>query len=193
MGALALGVVQEPIQGEILCGDAYGVHDLGGHVIVAVADGLGHGPEAHAVAERAMAYVAAHADHPVAQLLEGCHRDLRGSRGVVMAVARIDRAAGKLDYGGIGNIEARILGAEKVLRPISMNGIVGHTAAKIRVETFPFLAGDLLLVHSDGISDRFEISPASRGRDPQVLAHELVFRHGRATDDRLLLLVREDA
>lgn len=192
MGALSCGVVHHPVIGETRCGDAYAVIDRTSFVLVAVVDGLGHGPEAEAAAKDAIAHIEAHAADPPAVLLEGCHRALRGTRGAVVAIARYDRQAKTLAYCGLGNIEARIVGAERVYRPISINGIVGHQARKLRVEEFPFGPGDLLIMHSDGISDRFEVSIASRGRDLQMLANQIVREHGRLYDDQVLLILRDE-
>lgn len=192
MGALTCGVVHQPVVGETLCGDAYTVIDQTTSVLVAVIDGLGHGPEAEVAAKQAIAYIEAHATQAPQVLLEGCHRALRATRGAVIAIARYDRQNKKLAYSGLGNIEARIVGAERVYRPISVNGIVGHQARKFRVEEFPFEPGDLLLMYSDGISDRFEVSAASRGRDLQMLANQIVREHGRLYDDQLLLILRDE-
>lgn len=190
MGALKWGLVHQPMIGEVHIGDDYCIEEHEDYVLVAVADGLGHGKEAHAAASMAVAYICRHADQPPQAILEGVHGHIRGTRGAVVAIARIDRKAETLVYAGLGNIEARIVAEDRVYRPVSVNGIVGHQARKFRHETFPFKVGDLLIMHSDGISDRFEISPMSRTRDPQMLANQLVQSHGRDHDDQLLLIAR---
>lgn len=191
MGPVICGVVQRPIQGEVLSGDAYCVIDLESFVLVAVVDGLGHGPEAHEASQKAIATLQKNPDRPVKALLEACHLALRSTRGAVAAIARIDRGACTLTYSGLGNIEARIVGADKVRRPVSTNGIVGYQAHKVRVEEFPFHPDDLLVMHSDGISDRFDLTPLSRGVEPQLLAHQIVNGHGRPGDDQVLIVVRD--
>jgi serine phosphatase RsbU (regulator of sigma subunit) len=192
MGTLRRGIVHQAIQGESLCGDAYCVIEQDTFVLVAVVDGLGHGPEAHEAALKAIATIEKQPDRPVQVLLEACHMALRGTRGAVAAIARIDRVLRVLTYTGLGNIEARIVGADKVRRPVSVNGIVGYEARKYRVEEFPFLDGDMLIMHSDGISDRFAMTPAARFLEPQMLAMQLASAHGRPNDDQLLLLLRDE-
>lgn len=190
MGALKVGLVHHPIIGEVHIGDAYCIEERDDFILVAVADGLGHGKDAHAASSKAVDYLCKHADKQPQALLEGVHDHIRGTRGAVVGIARIDRTAGTLVYAGLGNIETRIVAEEKVYRPVSVNGIVGHQARKFRQETFPFKAGDLLIMHSDGISDRFEISTLARARDPQMLANQLAQTHGRDHDDQLLLIAR---
>lgn len=187
---LELGVVNLPAVGETASGDAYRVLELEGCVLLALADGLGHGQEAALAAGVAMRHVEAHAQQPLQLLLEGCHRALSGTRGVVMALARVDLAAGLVQHSGIGNVETRLVGAQKVRRPITHNGILGYQLRKVHVETFPFAPGDLVLMHSDGISDRFEVGPTARGIDPQLLASQLAHAHGKHNDDQTLIVAR---
>lgn len=190
---VSYGLIHQPVVGEQTCGDTYLLLDRGTFVLVAVVDGLGHGPAAEEAAQKAVAYIEAHATQPPQQLLEGCHRALRGTRGAVLAIARIERENGKLIHSGLGNIETRVVTAEKVYHPVTVHGIVGHQARKFRSEEIPFQPGDLLLMHSDGISDRFELSTKARGRDLQLLASQIAHEHGRHHDDQLLLIVRDDA
>lgn len=193
MGHLSTGVFHQPIVGEYHSGDDYIVLDFEDYFLVAVVDGLGHGPDAQTAAKRAIEHIQKHPERAVQVLLEGCHEALRGTRGAVVAIARVDRSRKMLSHAGLGNIETRLVGKDKVRRPVTVNGIVGHSARKFRVEEFPFEPGDLLLMHTDGLSDRFEISSASRSRDPQMLANQLAQEHGRIHDDQLIVVVRDEA
>lgn len=185
-----VGAVNLPAVGETAIGDAYCVLTLDQQILVALADGLGHGEEAAEASAIAMHHVEAHAHQPLKPLLEGCHRALRGSRGVVMAVALIDLTAGTVLHAGIGNVETRIVGVDKVRRPISHNGILGYQLRNVRVETYPYSPGDLVVMHSDGVSERFEVSPASRETDPQLLASQVAHAHGKHNDDQTIVVVR---
>lgn len=191
MDALIRGLIHHPVVGETRSGDSCTVIEREAYFLVAAVDGLGHGPEAEAAATMAIKTIEKHADLAPARLLEECHAALRSTRGAVVGIARVDRALRTLVYAGLGNIEARIVAEQKVYRPISVNGIVGHSARKFREETFPFEHGDLLLLHSDGISDRFELTSRARSRDPQMLAAQIAAEFGRAHDDQLLLIVKE--
>ena len=191
MGQIDYAVVQQAVLGESTSGDACLVLESPGQVLVAVIDGLGHGRDAHEAALAALACIRANESSPLDTLLMRCHEALRHTRGAVIAVSRIDRQQHQLIHAGIGNIETRIIGAERTYHPVSINGIAGHSVRKIRSEIFPFHPGDLLVMHSDGISERFELSPLARERDIQFLASQLVHAHGRHHDDQLLLILRE--
>jgi serine phosphatase RsbU (regulator of sigma subunit) len=190
MASLTLGVIHQPAIGERAIGDDYCVIEGEGYLLIAAADGLGHGPEAQEASGKAIKTVQAHATLPPKVLLERVHTAVRGTRGVVIAIARIDVAAQTLTYAGLGNIDARIVSEHKTYRPICVNGIAGHQARYFREESFPFTAGDLLIMHSDGISDRFEITAMARQRDPQMLANQIAQTHGKDHDDQLLLIAR---
>lgn len=192
MGALSLGLVHHPAVGETRCGDMYTIVEREGYYVVAVADGLGHGAEAEVAAKRAIETVERHADLYPARLLEVCHEALHGTRGAVLGIARIEPEARTLRYAGLGNIEARIVTEAKTFRPVSVNGIVGHSARKFREEAFSYSPGDVLVLHSDGISDRFEITSRARERDLQMLAAQIAREFGRTHDDQLLLMLREN-
>lgn len=192
MAALKLGVVHQPAIGEVHIGDAYAVIEGDGFFVAAVADGLGHGVEAEEAAKKAMTVIKAHPELAPQMLLERTHEALKGTRGAVVAIARVELATHTLTYAGLGNIESRLVAEDKVRRPVSVNGIVGHQARKFRQEAFPFQPGDLLIMHSDGISDRFEVSTHARARDPQMLANQIAQAHGRSHDDQLLLILRQE-
>ena len=55
----------------------------------------------------------------------------------------------------------------------------------------PVTTGDLLVMHSDGISERFAITAAARRTDLQLLADRLASEHGKLHDDQLLLIVQD--
>lgn len=191
MGGLTMGLVHVPVVGETQSGDDYCVVDDGTSVLVAVVDGLGHGPEAATAAKAATGYVREHARLPLRALLEGCHQALVGTRGAVVGLARIDRATQRLGYIGLGNIEVRVVTSAKTHRPISHGGIAGHALRKPPVEEYPFVPGDLLIMHTDGISDRFELSALARRRDVQMLANQIALESGKMHDDQLLLILKD--
>lgn len=191
MAPLSVGVHCQPIPGEAHSGDAHCILDRGDHVTVALIDGLGHGPDAREASRLACEIVERDADLPPEVILRRAHEALRSTRGAVMAVVRIERTRPEATHAGIGNVEVRLIGAERVRRPMAHNGIVGHSVRVFRAETFPFEPGDLLIMTSDGISDRFEIKPMSRGDDVQGLANRIALAHGKHTDDQLVIVVRD--
>src|SRR5207245_2030712 len=84
---LEWGVATLTLAGQLESGDLHLVREVGGGVLVAVVDGLGHGEEAAAAARLAVTTLDQFAPEPIASLVQRCHEALRGTRGAVMSVA----------------------------------------------------------------------------------------------------------
>ena len=94
--------------------------------IAAVIDGLGHGIEANFASERAKEQIILKSDLPLDGLMKHVHTSLRGTRGAVIGIAKINTEINKLYFSGIGNIECFIITAEGKKTPLSFGGIMGH-------------------------------------------------------------------
>src|ERR1700758_2355608 len=86
-------------------GDAHLVLDIPDGLLVSVVDGLGHGPDAAAAAQTALAALRA-GPKDVQLLLRHCHEALRGTRGVVMTLAIFEARRRRLSWVGVGNVDS---------------------------------------------------------------------------------------
>ncbi|HET7771897.1 MAG TPA: SpoIIE family protein phosphatase, partial [Chloroflexota bacterium] len=158
---------------------------------IAVVDGLGHGPAAAEAARLALEAVGKCLEEGVTEALSRCHAALAGTRGAALTVAEVDVTRGVLTFSGVGNVEARVWRAEtpeKAERPIVYRGVVGATLPRLRSFELP-LAGDWrLLVHTDGVSARWDVSRLEEGLSLQGMADEVVERWGRVTDEATVVL-----
>jgi serine phosphatase RsbU (regulator of sigma subunit) len=197
---ISVGLAARPKPGETECGDRVVVVESDASVLVAVVDGLGHGPEAALAAKAAEAFVRANATLPLPELFNGCHRALAGTRGVAMAVLRIDVARSTLTHSAVGNVELHALSREPV-RAISEPGIVGSRFRRPRESSYPLSPGDLFVLFSDGVSSRLDLEPykamTTRAVTPalgdfsayrrvlsaQDIAKAVIRDHGKAHDD----------
>src|SRR5579864_6488614 len=93
-GALACpidwGFAARALDGQQESGDLHLVEAFAGGVLVAVCDGLGHGPEAALASRRAAATLRDNLGEPVTVLMERCHFALQKTRGVVLSLALIE-------------------------------------------------------------------------------------------------------
>lgn len=187
---LELGVATRPKQGETFNGDAAFWAEHEDMILLAVIDGIGHGETASSAAARATAFLGSHKCRDVEAAIAACHQQLRGSRGAVMGLASIDTKSGVLTYAGIGNIDCRILQHEpsKVLHLISMNGIVGCNLRKVKEFQYPCSPGDIIIMFSDGISSRIDLSHFLPAKDLQAAAERILQEHGKDDDATILLL-----
>ena len=179
-----------PITGETECGDAYGVVPADGAVTAVLCDGLGHGPLAAAAAA---AGVAAVLDDPAgepAALLERVHRRMSGTRGGAVGVVQVGGQLAR--FAGLGNVAASIVSDGQRKSMISIPGIAGVQARTIRQFEYDVPPGSAVVVHSDGISSRWEAAalPALEARDPLLIAAVLLAEAGVHRDDAGVLVLK---
>jgi len=193
---LEWGVATLTLAGQPESGDLHLVREVGGGVLVAVVDGLGHGGEAAAAARVAVATLDRFAHEPVASLVQRCHEALYGTRGVVMSVAYFDPTRDTMTWVGLGNVEGVVVHenwAERSSRTslVTRGGIVGAQAdlLPVRPWVIPVQSGDLLVFATDGIRGGFA-DDISRRDTPQQVADLLLSRYSKGTDDALVLAAR---
>lgn len=188
------GVATLALEGQTESGDLHLVQPVQDGVLVAVLDGLGHGEEAAAAARLAVSTLERYSEEPPLSLLQRCHLALKGSRGVVMSVARFDVPRGTMTWLGVGNVEGvlhHVNWSERSGRAslVTRGGIVGGEVPAVQAAVIPVGAGDTLVFATDGISGNF-LADVSAREEPQRLADQILARHGKGTDDALVLVAR---
>ena len=188
---LTIVAAARPHPHESVSGDAWTVHTTAEGVCrLALIDGLGHGPPAHEAALKAIQTLDGAPDLSPDRALALCHRALAGTRGAALSIVLIDPGAGQLTFAGIGNVEGRLWQPEGERRLLAQRGIVGAAVPTIRPVSYPLSANWLLIMHSDGISDRFVSGGLPGwGGPPQLLADTILQHHNRASDDATVVLV----
>ena len=189
------GVTQIALEGETVSGDCHLVSGHAEGLLIAVVDGLGHGAEAAAAAQAAVAVLEEHVNEPVISLLKQCHEALRSTRGVAMSLASVNSKFSTLTWLGVGNVEGVLLRADKAAVPAQENvmlfpGVAGHLLPSLRAEVTPFNPGDLLIFFTDGIRRDFLSEPPIPGHSPQRIADRICARYSKGTDDALVLVAR---
>jgi anti-sigma regulatory factor (Ser/Thr protein kinase) len=179
-----------PITGETECGDAYGVVPADGAVTAVLCDGLGHGPLAAAAAAAGVAAVLADPAGEPAALLERVHRRMSGTRGGAVGVVQVSGQLAR--FAGLGNVAASIVSDGQRKSMISIPGIAGVQARTIRQFEYDVPPGSAVIVHSDGVSSRWEAAalPALEARDPLLIAAVLLAEAGVHRDDAGVLVLK---
>ncbi|MEX3961886.1 ATP-binding protein [Paraburkholderia sp. EG286B] len=210
-----VGAVCVPHPGEEVSGDGWRAQADQSGLTLALADGLGHGAEAHVAAVAALDVLRRRAGLAPAALMELSHAALRPTRGAALALVRIDLARGALAFCGTGNISAVAYGAGRPIdnrvsgghthRPasaapsarecyqlVSRNGIVGHTMRGIQEFELTWSENALLVLHSDGIATRWDLAawPGLANQPAVVIAAVLYRDFARRRDDATVVVVR---
>jgi len=192
---MTIGVVHRPKPGNPICGDAWLAIERPTRTLVCVCDGLGSGSAARHASEQALTTVNAKADLPLAEILNECNGALQGTRGAAVGLLGIYAGERRVDYAGVGNIEVRTR-REWGFGPLSLRGIVGSTNYRVpRVYDAAYEPGEWLLLHSDGLRSRFDLSmemlrAGAQANSPQGLADHLAACYGREGDDLTLLVLQ---
>ncbi|MFI5494243.1 ATP-binding SpoIIE family protein phosphatase [Actinoplanes sp. NPDC051859] len=190
--AWAAGLTR-PLTGEPVSGDAYAFRDVDGRRQLMVCDGLGHGRLAHAAAQEAVRVFRTAAAAPPAMLLDLLHRSLSHTRGAAVAVAELDPEAQLVRYAGLGNIAGTVFLPDGGRRGmVSLPGITGHQRRQIREYDYPLPPGAVVLMHSDGVVDRWNPAdyPGLLSRSPQAIAATVLRDAGTRRDDAGVLVAR---
>ncbi|WP_322102389.1 ATP-binding protein [Paraburkholderia sp. J41] len=215
-----IGGVCVPYPGEEVSGDGWRAQADAKGISLAVADGLGHGAEAHTAAVAALDVLRRRAGLAPAELMELSHAALRATRGAALALVRLDLARNALTFCGTGNISAVAFGvgrpnptATAAASPaiasrqaeaaqaqperdsyqiVSRNGIVGHTMRGAQEFELKWNADALLILHSDGIGTRWDLSawPGLANQPAAIIAAVLYRDFARRRDDATVVVVR---
>ena len=123
-------------------------------------------------------------------LVERAHRRITHTRGGAIGVVRTDGTA--VRFAGLGNIAATILSGSSRKGMLSVPGIAGHQARSIRQFEYTADDGAAIILHSDGISSRWEAAalPGLNARDPLTIAAMLLAAAGTRRDDAGVLVLR---
>ena len=181
-------VASRALPGETECGDQVAIVSYETRHLVAVADGLGHGPLAAVAAREAVEFISAHCDDDLVELLTACDRQLAGTRGAAVSVVRIDAQAATLEYAGVGNVELLAL-ARNPIRPANNPGIIGARPRKVVSYRYTVAADDFILLLTDGISSRLDLN-AYRDHDVASAAASILSEHGKCQDDATCVAMR---
>jgi anti-sigma regulatory factor (Ser/Thr protein kinase) len=179
-----------PIASEVESGDAFAAVRAGQTVTGVLCDGLGHGPLAAAAASKAIAAILEDPGQEPAALITRAHARLARTRGGAIGIVQVTGRTAW--FAGLGNVAAWILAGGVRAGMLSVPGIAGHQARTIRQFEYPVPENAAIVLHSDGLSSRWDISalPGLERNDPLVIAAALLAEAGIHRDDASILVLK---
>ena len=189
-----IGVVSIPLRGEVASGDSYVALPGRRRSLYMVVDGLGHGVIAAEAAREAVKAVQTAAQETLTEIVSVTHNALKSTRGAAMSIASVDHERSLITYAGVGNVSATV-GKNEISRSmISRNGTLGVMLPKIQEYIYPFEAGMMLLMFSDGLNSKcgFGGYPGIFNRPPALIAGLLYRDFTRRRDDATALVAALD-
>jgi anti-sigma regulatory factor (Ser/Thr protein kinase) len=189
-----VGCVCLPKHGEEACGDSVGMADLGGgRTVVMIADGLGHGLQAAVASRKAVQLFRDNPSLDGPSLMNVLHNGLKSTRGAAISIADLRRGQGELRFTGVGNVAGRIVHATAARGLVSQNGTVGAAMRQVQEFVYPWTAGAVLVMHTDGLGSHWQMSQYAglTARHPSLIAGVL-YRDGRRERDDVTVLALTD-
>jgi hypothetical protein len=191
-GAFEIGVINLAKPGQEFCGDSWAVEERSGRALFLVVDGLGHGADAFQASAAAVRTFHENADLGARDMIEAAHLSLRPTRGAAIAVAEVQAAHGLVKFAGLGNISGTLYQLGSVRHMMSHDGTAGHQAHRINEFSYPWSSDSLLIMHSDGLSRRWNLEDrvGLASKHPSIITAVLFAHHYRQTDDVTVLAAR---
>ena len=190
---LEIGVAERPCPQMASNGDACVVLKWSSQVLVAVIDGVGHGPVASRASQLAAQYLRRHAADDMHSLFRGVHKTCVASRGVVMALLHFDCGRRRMHHACVGNIVSRYWGdAERFELPVR-RGVLGvNMPARLYISHRSITANDIFAVHSDGVNSSWHWHDVFHKADRSMndVARQLLIDYQRPGDDATVALVK---
>ncbi len=184
------GICQKAKNNGIYNGDSYLLLEKELEDLVVIADGLGSGELAFNASQKAMEVVRTYQSIPLQEIIFNCHNGLKGTRGAVMSLCRITKSQNRLSYIGIGNITLQIIETDKIVRPPSMWGMVGHVLTRFKTFDLSYKKGDWAAFYSDSIRPDFDFRPyITQFGDPQSVAEAVLSDLTPVKDDFTLIMI----
>jgi len=189
---LEWSIFSRPLPGQRSNGDAYFVKRYEDKVILAVIDGLGHGPAAHEAAQVAVDCLENYYRRAFSEIFQLCHQRLRKTRGAAMSLCRINLKDRVMTHTGIGNVQTRVYSSEKAPAPFCLNGTLGVAMPKVRIDDYSLSKESIIVMFSDGVSGRFSPDrfPGFLSLRSQNLAKRIMDNYARDNDDATVIVAR---
>lgn len=185
-------VLSRSFPGETANGDGCLIKHSASHVLIAVVDGVGHGELAEEASQRALDCIDGHFDKPFMDIFTRLHDLLKETRGAVVTLVRLDKDQRTLEHAGVGNVEVRTHPREKS-GLMNQPGTLGFGRFKQpRVSKTVWPVGTTLLLHTDGISQKWSLDrfPDLLSCSVSTIAHYLMRNFRLQTDDATILVLR---
>ncbi len=191
IGDIQVASCVRPCLGERVSGDTAVIEHRDDMIFLAIVDALGHGPQAHAVANRAERFLRNGWSSDILDTLHRLHSELKGTIGAAAGICVVDSVSRDAHYMGVGNTVLRTFGAHAT-RLVSSDGIIGSRFRTPAAQTAPLNESGIMLLYTDGVSDRFDVEqyPQIRYHSASAIAHKIVDSFGKPYDDATCIAMR---
>lgn len=191
-GKMRFGAVCQRKPGSEKSGDAYFLKFFDHKVICAVVDGLGSGELAYEASREAIAYLKENYAQNLENIFTRLHLKLVSTWGAVAGIVLVDFRQKKMNYGAVGNIQTRVINSPVPIHLSFFNGILGAKMRKVKVFEYPWTEGNMVIIHTDGISSTWSLEayPHLKEKSPLLIAAVLARDFAQENDDVTIIVGR---
>ena len=178
-------------RGEHYSGDLAFIQEHGTKFFLAIVDVAGHGRSAHGVAKEVESILRSENTDDLAALVQSLHRRLMGGPGAVMIAGVLDTESLAFTFVQIGDTHGKIFGPRR-RSLIGEVGMLGHAIRTPLVRSETLSTGEILVLCTDGVSERYDLNEIQGHRTilADALARRIVEQFGKDHDDATCLVVR---
>jgi phosphoserine phosphatase RsbX len=177
-------------KGEHYSGDLAFIRELDTVTFLAIVDAAGHGRSAYTVVLEVEKILTETDVRDLMALISRLHERLKGGPGAVVIAGYLNRENLEFTYVRIDDSHGRIFGARgRSLQ--GQAGMLGHAIPTPEIFCDTLGRGDVLVVCTDGIAERFDLAniPGSLTASASDLAPRIVEKYGKGHDDATCLVV----
>lgn len=176
---------------ELVNGDSGFISFEEEQLFVGLVDGAGHGREANTIAQTSRDFLEKNKEAELPSLMSALHENLNGTRGGVAIIGKLDFKSLKFRFVGIGNIFLRKFGNSSS-RALTQGGVIGYNIRTPYEKIMQFSGGDVLVMHTDGITSRFDVNdyPEILYDDAKTIANNIIKKFGKNNDDATCIVIR---
>jgi serine phosphatase RsbU (regulator of sigma subunit) len=176
--------INRPCEGEKVSGDSIFSFALAKGIVVGIADGLGHGQHAHEISIKIKECIEYRQHSDISTLLYDAHNAISPCDGAAVGLAYINFEGSRCSFTAVGNIGACIIGSQDKSF-IFKDGMVGSRMRTPLVQSETLIAGDKIILFSDGIQERFynQCNRLLLKKKPLSVVDTLIENYGKNYDD----------
>lgn len=184
-------IAKKSLDNDVYCGDTAIIKEFGGKVFIGIVDVLGHGKEADQVARICDRFLGNNCGEDLIATIKGLHLRISKTRGAVASLCLVDLKTCAVRYVGVGDITAIKFGPSPT-RFVGRSGVIGYALPTLREESTKLHDGDLIVLHTDGVSGSFawnDYQEIFEG-DARTIAERIMGKYRRETDDALCIVFK---
>jgi anti-sigma regulatory factor (Ser/Thr protein kinase) len=190
-----IAVMGRPYPGEVISGDDAVFFESESTFIAAVADGMGHGPDARKASNLAMESLSSKRDQSLGDIVIALNKELSGTHGCAMTIIRYDKITRTAECVSLGDVHAHLyyLKDAHFFTPTPLVLAAGQfQKQRVRVEKVEVQPGSVLLMFTDGLKSRTTLKGQLEllRQHPIAIAEHLLENDSRPDDDALVLVAR---